>query len=494
MNTLFLPSQKCLRSQLLVELIAMCILFAAAMSVFGTSGVGLACGLGVAYVVPRWLYARLSGGETRGGIVLMVAGLLLVVWAFRNIYGWTLAEGHSFADPVLRCDDKGYYLWALHYYDGSVPEPDTKFVGYPLMILMSWKLLGHSIVWPIAINVMLTLLTVVLTGQTAGRALAGRVQADRGTITFLAMLVTSLLGFFMSHAAMMLKEPLTYFAVALAAYAIARMKEMDEDSRGSVWHDIALFTIAVALMSIARTSVIYFLVAGVIITFFDNKDMWRYACTLLGIALIGMGMGIYWSNGFSMEVQMRILATTDTGGDIMKTIYQARGIYGEMMSDYFFLPVWQKLLLLPVTCTLQLFIPFPWVDNEVLDVWSVATRFQLVWYAVAGVSLYYLFVLAWKKINLGWWAMWPFVCAAAVAFTTSGTVSRYILPYEPLFATIAVWVLLKYHEATTPNEDDKQQKGTTHHKDNIRRSFNLWCAAYAVTVTITLIICYLTTP
>lgn len=42
MNTLFLPLQKCLRSQLLVELIAMCILFAAAMSVFGTSGVGLA--------------------------------------------------------------------------------------------------------------------------------------------------------------------------------------------------------------------------------------------------------------------------------------------------------------------------------------------------------------------------------------------------------------------------------------------------------------------
>lgn len=201
----------------------------------------------------------------------------------------------------------------------------------------------------------------------------------------------------MSHAAMLLKEPLTYFAVALAAYAIARMKEIDEDSRGSVWHDIALFTVAVALMSVARTSVIYFLVAGVIITFFDNKDMWRYACTLLGIALIGMGLGIYWSNGFSMEVQMRILAATDTGGDMMKTIYQARGIYGEMMSDYFFLPVWQKLLLLPVTCTLQLFIPFPWVDNEVLDVWSVATRFQLVWYAVAGVSLYYLFVLAWKK-------------------------------------------------------------------------------------------------
>ena len=200
----------------------------------------------------------------------MVAGMLLVVWAFRNIYGCTLAEGQSFADPVLRCDDKVYYLWALHYYDGSVSEPDTKFVGFPLMILLSWKLLGHSIVWPIAINVMLTLLTVVLTGQTAGRALADRVRADRGTITFLAMLVTSLLGFFMSHAAMLLKEPLTYFAVALAAYAIARMKEIDEDSRGSVWHDIALFTIAVALMSIVRTSVIYFLLGHILVEWIQH--------------------------------------------------------------------------------------------------------------------------------------------------------------------------------------------------------------------------------
>lgn len=54
MNTLFLPSQKCLRSQLLVELIAMCILFAAAMSVFGTSGVGLRVGL-------VWRMWRLAG-------------------------------------------------------------------------------------------------------------------------------------------------------------------------------------------------------------------------------------------------------------------------------------------------------------------------------------------------------------------------------------------------------------------------------------------------
>ena len=72
--------------------------------------------------------------------------------------------------------------------------------------------------------------------------------------------------------------------------------------------------------------------------------------------------------------------------------------------------------------------------------------------------------------------MWPFVCAAAVAFTTSGTVSRYILPYEPLFVTIAVWVLLKYHEG------------------NWRRSFNLWCATYVAAVVLILTICYLTTP
>lgn len=475
MSIVHIPSQKSQRIQLGVELAMMCVLLVASLSAFGTSGIGVACAFAVAYGVPRWLYARLSGGEEKGALVLAAAGLALVVWAFCNIYGWTEAVGHALSNPEISSDDNSYFRWALHYYDGSVEEIDTKFIGFPLMILISWQIFGVSIVWPIAINVMLTLLTIVLTGQMAGRALEGRVKADRPYITFLAMLGTVLLCYWMSHGAMLLKEPLTYFAVALAAYAIARMKAVRAESGGRMWTDIALFVIAIAILSISRTGVIYFVMAGVALALIDNRRMWRYGTTLMGISLVGIGMGIYWSNGFSAEVQMRIVAGANAGGDIMHHVYKAHGAYGEAMSHYFALPAWQKLLLLPVTCIVQLFIPFPWPSVEGLSIGSLATRFQWGWYAIAGVALFYIFRLSWKKQSLGWWALWPFVCFAAAAFSTGGAVSRYILPYQPLFVVVAVWVVCKYREGQW------------------RRSFRIWLATYALVVAAILLYCYFQT-
>lgn len=475
MSIVHIPSQKSQRIQLGVELAMMCVLLVASLSAFGTSGIGVACAFAVAYGVPRWLYARLSGGEEKGALVLAVAGFALVAWAVCNIYGWTEAVGHALSDPQIHSDDNSYYRWALHHYDGSVEEIDTKFIGFPLMILLSWMLFGHSIVWPIAINVMLTLLTIVLTGQMAGRVLAGRVKADRAHVAYLAMLGTALLCYWMSHGAMLLKEPLTYFAVALAAYSVARMKAVRAESDGRMWADIALFVIAIAILSISRTGVIYFVMAGVVLTMMDNRQMWRYGTMLLGFSLVGIGVGIYWSNGFSAEVQMRIVAGTNAGGDIMNNIYKAHGAYGEAMSHYFELPIWQKLLLLPVTCIVQLFIPFPWPGVEGLGIGSLATRFQWGWYAIAGVALFYIFRLSWKKQSLGWWALWPFVCFAAAAFSTGGAVSRYILPYQPLFVVVAVWVICKYREG------------------HWRRSFRIWLACYSLLVAAILIFCYLQT-
>ncbi len=470
----FILTRRFQRAQLCVELLCLCLLLAVSVGVFGTEGIGLACGLGLAYAVPRALYARISGGEPWGALVMSVSGIMLVIWAFSNIYGWTHEVGRTLANPDLHCDDALYFRWALNHFDGSVAEPQTKFVGFPLMILLSWRLFGASIVWPIAINVSLTLLTIVVSGQMAGRVLARRLTATRTQVTVLTMLGVAVLGYFMSHGPMLLKEPLTYFSVALAAYALARMKSLDAAHDGPVWRDVVCYTVAVMVMAVTRMSVVYFLMIGVLLTLADNRKMWRYAAALLAVSVVGVGLGVYWSNGFGSEVQMRIVA----GTDIMKEIYLAHGAYGEMMSHYFQQPMWQRLLLLPVTCAVQFFIPFPWPSAETAETLSVsllATRFQWVWYAVAGLALFYLFTQSYKKQSLGWWALWPFVSIAVVAFVTSGSVSRYTLPFQPLFVTIAVWVVCKYREG--------QWRGT----------FRIWCACYAMVVAAVLAYCYAAT-
>ena len=439
-----------------------CVLTGSAVWAFGSAGVGVACAFAVAMLVPQWLYAHLSGRERSGGVLLAVVGALLAVWAFSNIYQWTAAVGHSLSEPQLVSDAVGYFRWAHNHYHDLPQDCDTKFVGFPLMIALLWSVLGQNIAWPIALNVMLTLLCIVATGQVACRVLDGKVGESRRRIALFTMAGTSMLLYFMSHATLLLKEPLTYFAVAMAAYAIARMKH--SAPQGKMWTDVVAFACAIAILAIARTGVIYFVMAGVVLAFADCRRMWRYAFTLIGIALIGLGIGIYFSNGFSTEVQMRIIAGSYNGGDIMGKVYVAQDAYTQIFAQYHSLPVWQKILLLPATCVVQIFIPFPWAGVEETSIASIATRFQWGWYAIAGIGMFYLFVCSWRKRALGWWGLWPFVCFAAAAFSTGGAVSRYALPYQPLMVIVAVWVVCEVRKSTW------------------RRTFGVWCVAYAISV------------
>lgn len=470
MTTFHLPLRLPAHTQTGVNVLTVCALMVAAVWAFGTEGFGVACALSVAMLVPQWLYARMSRGERSGGELLAVVGALLAVWAFFNIYQWTAAVGRSLSEPQLVSDAVGYFRWAHNHYHDLPQDCDTKFTGFPLMIALSWTLLGQSIAWPIALNVMLTLLCIVLAGQMACRVLETRVAAGRERIALLTMGGTSVLFYFISHATLLLKEPLTYFAVALAALAIARMKQ--SAPKAKAWQDMAVFVGAIAILAIARTGVIYFIMAGVLLAFADCRKMWRYAFTLIGIALIGLGIGICFSNGFSTEVQMRIIAGAYNGGDIMSQVYQAQDAYTQFISQYHNMPVWQKMLLLPATCTVQIFIPFPWAGAEETSIATIATRFQWGWYAIAGIALFYLFVCSWRKHALGWWGVWPFICFAAAAFSAGGAVSRYALPYQPLMVVVAVWVVCQVRKSTW------------------RRTFIAWSLAYAAVATTILAYCY----
>lgn len=469
-----IPSATLARTQIGCNAVVVCLLMAISVWTFGTEGIGVACAMAVALMVPQWLYRRMSHHDSRGGLLLAVVGALMVAWAFYNIYLWTAAVGLPIHTPQLQSDAASYFRWAHNHYHGIPNDCDTKFIGFPLIVLLSWQLLGQSIAWPIAINVMLTLLAVVFIGLTACRLLEGRVSIRNRQIALLAMAGTSVLFYYLSHASLLLKEPVTYFAVAIAAYAIAHFK-CPNISTKSLRTSVALFAASIALMAIARTGVIYFILAGVALAWADNRSMWRFALTLSGIALIGIGVGILLSNGFSTEVQMRIVAGTNNGGDMMGKVYESRNIYATIMGSYFSLPVWQKILLLPVTCIVQTFIPFPWVNTEELTVVSFATRCQWGWYAIAGIAIFYLLFCSWRKRSLGFWGLWPFVCFALAAFSTGGSVSRYALPYQPLFVIVALWVVCKARE----------------HKR--LRALALWCAAFAALTALILTYSYLQT-
>ena len=59
-----------------------------------------------------------------------------------------------------------------------------------------------------------------------------------------------------------------------------------------------------------------------------------------------------------------------------------------------------------------------------------------------------------------------------IAYITGGSVSRYILPMQPLFVVIALYVLLKVKHG------------------NYRRSFTIWMIVYTFILIAVLIMCY----
>ena len=112
---------------------------------------------------------------------------------------------------------------------------------------------------------------------------------------------------------------------------------------------------------------------------------------------------------------------------------------------------------------------------ENADIMSILPRMRVMWYFVGGTCIYYyLYIngLHYKQNNLGMWAWWPLVTFLGIAFITGGSVSRYVLPLQPLFVVIALYVLLQVKIG------------------NYRRSFAIWMAVYVLMLIATLILCY----
>ena len=194
---------------------------------------------------------------------------------------------------------------------------------------------------------------------------------------------------------------------------------------------------------------------------------WRYHAALLLIALVGWVLGMAMTDHYTVVQQVNNV--TGEGG--MATMFAADGAYQRLMGDYFSYSVWQRMLHLPLACGVQWVIPFPWLPQDEPATWlSVAPRLRLGWYVLSGVVLYFYLFRSWRR---GWsWAAWawlPMVCAVAIAYMTGGTVSRYILPFQPWWMALAAVTVLTCWR---------------------RRSFGLFMVAYIALMATVLVLCH----
>lgn len=436
--------------------------------------VQLVLALAVATTVPQLAYARMPRRDWAGQWLLLLLGVFMAVWAAHTMWSMTVACGASTQLPNVQSDARLYFRWAYFHCTGHSTEPQLNFIGFPLLMLGLFKLLGVNVIWPTAMNVMFTLLSVALFGQTSARVVEGRVRTGGAAIATLTMLLISFMFFYLYHGVCLLKEPSTYLGLSLVAYAMARMVSLDGRPRTRLGADVAAFVAGSVLLGMCRANVGYFVLPGIVLLAAGHwRRNWRLAAVMALVCVVCTAAGMAMSPRHTLASQINIIE----GEGAMSRLYivgESQSPYKQIIGDYFHFHWWRRLALLPFTAAVQFFIPFPWVYFSVdCTASGLLLRCQWVWYLVGGTSLYFYLFVAWRRgRGLGLWPLWPAFCFLGLAYVTGGSVSRYCQPFEPLFCVIAAFVLCKLRDGYW------------------RHSFSGWMAGFAVVVAGVLAVCY----
>lgn len=454
---------------LLINVMAVVVLAMVSTRLFGAAdGARITVAFTVAYLVPLVLLCRARGTNYASQLLLLLLAVFLSWVAINSMLYWIELDGYSLQRPNLEGDAREYYKWALYRYDGSVEPTSTVFPGFPLVMLTLWKMFGLSVVWPLALNMMCTMLSVVLTGMTTRRLLAHRVTASHQALVLCGMFFTCLLCYYLMAGISILKEGILFLSVSLAGFALSSM-DSSEEERHRLVRDIALFVFACLMMALVRTTFLYVLLLGVLVM---TVPHWRrdWVLSLSLIALIGVLVVVgnhFASYSFGRHAEIA------SGGWNMQRIYYSKAVYMNLIGYYFLYSPLHKLALLPVTMSLQFILPLPWMQHfEEPYLQCFISRINYGWYLVGAISMFYVVFLSWRRgVNMGAWPWWPVIYYIALAYVMGGAMARYLLPVEPLLVPVVVYVICLLCEGRW------------------RRSFIVWMICLAIVLTIALLLC-----
>ena len=453
---------------LLAEIIALAILALVASNHFGVAdGARISVAYLVAYLVPLVILKRARGTSLAAHAILFVMAVFLAWVAYQSLVEWSAPDGYSLERPNLTNDARNYYKWALHRYDGSVEPTHAIFPGFPLMILTLWKVLGLSVIWPQAMNMMFTLTSVVLAGMATRRLLAGRISASPTSLVAGGMALMFLLPYYLMTGISILKEGSTFVTVIMAGYALSSMVTEDDD-RHWLWRDILVFVLACALMALVRTTFLYTIALGVVIVALPNwRRDWVMALGLLTVVAVFMVIGNHLA-AYSFERHAEIVS----GGWNMQRQFNGSSVYKGLLGFYFLFSWWHKVLLLPITMAIQFILPLPWARGvEEPYLLSLISRMTYGWYLFGGTVLFYCLVMAWRRRErLGVWLLWPILIYICLAYVMAGSMARYMLPFQTLMVPIVVYVLYRLYEG------------------HWRKAYAIWMISIVVIVAVGLVI------
>ncbi len=425
-----------------------------------------------AYLTACFIYDKSEVADNSGRLVLLLAGTILASFIILNIHTYTAAPGYSAATPLLiNHDANRYFAQSLGLYDGTLDIGDIPHPSLPFITAGLWKLLGVSIVYPLAANMLLTLMSIILGGRLATTLLHNRMpKASKSHISTVAMLLNTAVCNFMVHGSLLLREPVIYFSLVVIMLSLCDL------FAGKGFKPAFVFLSGSVLLAFSRSHLLFFVLAGIILLMLHKPRRNIRIALITSLIIVACYIANESITGYDSKYVSPAGMITDT--QAMSANYlnlDRHDAYKNIIGNYFDKPPMSRILLLPVTATVQFFVPFPW--NYMRDTpFGFAQFFSHVsypWYAIGGIIIFY-FLFLWHKSDtpLQLWALWTLFCYLVPAYLYAGTVSRYILPFVPFMIPLAIYSL--------------------HHikKHKPRRLVATYATAYCLLVSATLITCH----
>ena len=406
------------------------------------------CSCAVAYIIACIVYNKSNFADDSGRLVLLFAATILASFIILNVHTYVTYPDYSSSSPwLVNHDAKRHFSQSLGLYDGTLSIKNIPHPSLPLITAGLWKLLGVNIIYPLAANMLFTLLAIILGGRLAATLLHDKIHAMTASrISTVAMLLNTAVCNFMVHGSLLLRESVIYFSLTLVMLSLCNLFT-DKGMK-----PIFTFLAGTVLLVFSRSHLLFFVLAG-IMTFLIRKPSRNIKIAIIALLIV---CSCYIANELITGYDSKYISPTDimTNGQVMSDNYlnlNRHNAYKNIIGNYYDKSPLSRAFMLPVTAAVQFFIPFPW--NFMRDISFGFSQFfshiSYPWYAIGGIIIfYYLFLWHKRGTPLRLWALWVLICYLVPAYLYAGSVSRYVLPFVPFMIPLAIYSLhyIKKHK------------------------------------------------
>ncbi len=353
-------------------------------------------------------------------------------------YKQSVIIGGELSPYLSGSDGEGYFENALELMGGDkfyqLGFLGSAYFGYQLILSFAFDIFGANLFVGLLLNNTIVLLTAILVTR-----ITWIITRDNQTCFYsaLAFILTTK---FIFYSNTLLKDPFLIFGVALVSYMVTMINTRKAMMPSSY---IALFSAALIFGMMRQPMLVLIPLSFIVLGRTILKTIWMPLIIffMAGTSFFAL-IGTFTTQIFTFEQIANIVFNNQLLSNAADDGTNIDGVVGTVSTAFGQLPIYIKMVLIPIPAILQFILPFNfWSTNFLNDhfINFFNTNANIIWYLFIGVFMIYG-MLYWRRLPKNMSTRLFLLGAVAYlahALVFGGVVPRYGSPYlVMMFPTI----------------------------------------------------------